>query len=114
MRHARNIFLDLVFTVITFGLYNLYVQAKQMDAVNDMLKRDKYSFIKWIFFSIVTFGLYHVYHEFVMSQDIEEATGRQHSMLPVITIVLSLSGLHFVADAIQQSEINKYYGQDSI
>ncbi len=112
--HVLNIFLDLFLSVITFGLYNLYVQAKQMDAVNHMIKQDKYGFWQWLFFTLVTLGLYHIYHEYKKSEDIEKACGKQQSMLPLVSLVLTVAGLFFVADAIQQSEINAYFGQISL
>ena len=39
--HFRNIALDIVINILTCGLYNLYVQYKQCEAVNDMLKEQK-------------------------------------------------------------------------
>lgn len=35
--HVRNIVHDLILTLITFGLFNLYVQSRQMRAVNALL-----------------------------------------------------------------------------
>ena len=41
--HVRSIALDLVLTIFTCGLFNLYVQYKQIEAANDMLNSQKYS-----------------------------------------------------------------------
>lgn len=85
-----------------------------MDAVNDMIRQEKYSFVKWLIFSFFTFGMYHIYHEYIKSKDIERACGRNDSMMPFISIILTAFALSFVADAIQQAEINRYYGDDSL
>ena len=113
--HVRNIALDLIITILTCGLYNLWVQHKQMVAVNDMLQESKYHFLPWFLLSLVTCGLYHVYHEYRVSQDIDYALGvAGNSREPLINLILSIIGLHIVADAIQQSHINRYYGSTQL
>lgn len=113
-RHVRNIPLDIVLTLVTCGLWNLVVQYSQMQAINDMIREEKYHFWKWFLLTLVTCGLYHIYHEYIKSQDIEKVFGRQDSSEAVVTLILALFGLSIVADAIQQSHINKYYGDFSL
>lgn len=108
--HVRNIALDLILTLITFGLFNLRVQSRQMLAVNAMLREEKYSFWMWLLFTIVTFGLYHIYHEYRKTADIARVHGEANSYEPLITVLLTMFGLFFVADAIQQAQINRYFG----
>lgn len=107
---VRNIALDLILTFVTFFLYNIYVNAEQMDALNYMLGEPKYSFWRWFFFCILTFGMYHVYHEYVVARDLMTLTGEPQSMEPAIHVVLTCLGFPFVADAIQQYHINSYFG----
>lgn len=114
MEHVRNIAVDLILSVVTCGLYNLYWQYKQIDAVNDILKQEKYSFISWLLLCLVTCGLYHIYHEYRMSTDLAEAAGRPASNDGLIAIVLTIFGLAIVVDAIQQSQINNHYGDSSL
>ena len=112
--HIRSIVTDLVLTVITCGLFNLYVQYVQINAVNDILKSEKYSFILWFLLTLITCGLYHIYHEYRMTLDIANALGFKDSHEPLISIVLTALGLGIVADAIQQSLINRYYGSETL
>ncbi len=110
---VSSIALDIFLTIITLGLFNLYIQYRQMNAINEMLNTRKYIFFSWFFLTIITCGLYHVYHEYMKSNDIDLALGTG-SNSPVVVIILSVCGLAFVADAIQQSGINRYYGNDSL
>ncbi len=111
--HIRNIALDIIFALLTCGLYNLWVQARQMEAVNEMIRQDKYSFLSWFLFTIITCGLYHIYHEYRMSNDIASVTGGSDNDA-LISIVLCIFGLALVVDAIQQSHINRYYGDSAL
>ena len=108
---VRNIFWDIFFTLITCGLFNLYVQYCQILAINNMLNEDRYSFLKWLFFSILTFGLYHIYHEYVKGEDIDKCIGASGNT-GIICLILTICGLSIIADAIQQSHINRFYGEN--
>src|SRR5687767_134718 len=112
--HIMNIVLSLVLTLVTCGLYNLYWQHRQMLAVNDLLGETKYQFWPWLLFTLVTLGLYHVYHEYRMSEDIARLTRPEQKHDGLIAILLTVFGLPFVADAIQQSYINAYFGDDRL
>jgi hypothetical protein len=112
--HVRSIATDLVLTVLTCGLFNIYVQYKQMVTVNAMLNEQKYHFTPWLLLSLITCGLYHVYHEYRKSDDIVRVMRQAgHSVSdsePLLSIVLTSFGLHIIADALQQVQINKFYG----
>jgi hypothetical protein len=112
--HVRNIAVDIILTILTLGLFNLYVQYKQMAALNTMLAQEKYSFVAWFFLSIITCGLYHIYHEYRKSTDLVALVPGADPSLPLITIVLTLFGLSIVSDAIQQTIINKNYGSNAL
>ena len=112
--HVRNIGLDIVLSFLTCGLFNLVVQRKQMQAVNAMLGEEKYSFITWLLLCIVTCGLYHIYHEYRFMRDIAMVTLPPGSSEPIACLALAFFGLTFVADAIQQTHINRYYGSRSL
>jgi len=110
--HIRNIVVDILFTLITCGLYNMYIQYLQIQAINDMLQVERYNFLHWILFTFLTCGLYHIYHEYRKGQDIGNCTGSKD--LHVVSLVLTILGLGIVSDAIQQSEINRYYGSSEL
>ena len=109
--HIRNIFLDIVLTLITCSLFNIYIQYKQILAINDMLKEERYSFWKWFIFTILTFGLYHIYHEYVKGEDVGRCVGADQN-IGIISLILTVFGLYIISDAIQQYHINQYYGEN--
>lgn len=108
--HVRNIGLDLLFTLLTCGLYNIYVQYRQILALNEMLKEERYSFLNWLIFVVLTCGLYHIYHEYRTSEDLCRLLNLQDSKEPIIAVILTVFGMHIVCDAIQQYHINRFYG----
>lgn len=112
--YVTNIAWDIIWTVLTCGLYNIYVQYRQIHAVNAMLKQDKYHFGWWALFTLVTFGLYHIYHEYRISEDIAKLVNEPQSSLPIISIICTVLGVWIVADAIQQTYINRFYGVHSL
>jgi hypothetical protein len=107
--HVRNVFLDIFITLITCFLFNIYIQYRQILAVNDMIGEERYSFIKWLIFCILTFGLYHIYHEFVIGEEIGRMVGETNSGL--VCLLLTFFGLGIISDAIQQNQINSFYGE---
>ena len=109
--HIRNIFLDIILTLLTCSLFNIYIQYKQIIAINEMLKEERYSFLKWLLFTIFTFGLYHIYHEYVKGEDVGKCVGADQS-IGLISLILTVFGLHIISDAIQQYHINQYYGEN--
>lgn len=111
---VRNIIFDIILTLITCWIYNVYVNVQQIKAVNHMLGSQKYSPLKWFIFTILTCGIYHIYHEYILSRDICNCIGRPDSSEPLAHLVLSLFGLSLVADALQQNIINSYYGQNTL
>lgn len=111
---VRSIPLDLVLTIITCGLYGLYWQYKQMETLNSWLRRADFSFGLWLLLSIITCGIFAMYYEYKMAKGINEIQEQNHLRvagdLPLICLLLSIFGLVFVSLAIQQLEINKFYG----
>jgi hypothetical protein len=85
-----------------------------MQAVNDMLKQNKYSFVAWFIFTMITCGLYHIYHEYRKSSDIAKVMKKDEGSAGLTAVILTLFGLGIISDAIQQSEINAYYGNTQI
>jgi len=112
--HVRNIAMDIVLTLLTCGFFNLYLQYRQVLAINAMIKEQKYSFGKWFLFTIITCGIYHFYHEYRKTQDICLSIGKEKSDDPVIHVLLAVFGFSIVVDALQQVEINKYFGDDTV
>lgn len=111
---TASIFKDIFLTIITCGIYNIFIQYRQIQALNAMLNRPKYDFLKWLLLSIVTCFIYHLYHEYVMAQDVVRCNNEPQSSEPIICLVISLMGFPIIADAIMQRGINRYYGHDEV
>jgi hypothetical protein len=110
---ASNIATDIVLSLITCGIYNLFRQARQFRVLNAFSGRDEFRFWTWFFLTLVTCGIYHVYTQYRMGiviSDINRKLGRPaNENLALICLLLSIFGLILVADAIQQNEINAFY-----
>lgn len=106
-----NVAVDIILSILTCGIYNLFWQARQMRAVNAMLGIERFRFWPWFFLTLITCGIYHIYHEYVMGSAICEAAERLGRRVPqnlaLISLLLSVFGLTIVTDAIQQHEINQ-------
>ncbi len=106
-----GIALGIILSFITCGLYNIYWNYKQMEAMNIMLGREEYNFWHWLLLSIVTCGIFHIYYEYKMGSDLylymKEHGHEINPNLPVIALMLSVFGLTIIADAVMQHEINR-------
>jgi len=109
--HRVDIAAGIIFSVITCGLYNIYWNYRQMQAMNALLGRVEYEFWKWALLTVLSCGLYHVYYEYRMGSDLQTwlaQNGRTVSPnLAIIGLILSIFGLTVIADAVYQNELNK-------
>jgi len=109
--HELNIAAGIILSIVTCGLYNIYWNYREFQAMNDLLGREEYSFWLWFFLSLVTCGIFHIYYEYKMGSDLYQfmkANGHDaNPNLPVIGLALSIFGMTIVADAVYQHEINK-------
>jgi hypothetical protein len=112
---VRNIALDIILTLLTCGLWNLFVQYRQMEATNFFLNESRYSFAAWLVFCLLTCGLYHFYHEYRMSQDLQLISPMMgEAQMPLVHLLLSIFGLSIITDALQQSHINRMLGHEAL
>ncbi len=112
---TSNIAMDIILTLITCGIYYFFWQARQFRAVNHLLGQERYKFGLWFILTLITCGLYNIYYEYYLAQGLTEAQ-EKHGMpkskdLPVLSLILTIIGLSIVTDAIQQNEINKFFGK---
>jgi hypothetical protein len=103
--------LYLVLTIVTAFLFNIYWNYRQMEACNDLLDRDEFSFLTWLLLCVVTCGLYHFFYQYKMGAAINEIQEIRDlpvtDNLPVLSVVAAILGVGIVADCIHQFEINK-------
>jgi hypothetical protein len=110
---VSNVAVDLLLTVVTCGIYNVFWQRRQFRVLNAFLGREEFRFVTWILLTLVTCGIYHMYTEYLMGRAItaiQRDLGKPPAEnLSLISLMLSVFGLTVVADAIQQSEINDFF-----
>ncbi|TDJ06434.1 MAG: hypothetical protein E2O68_05015 [Deltaproteobacteria bacterium] len=105
----KSIFLDILFTILTFGLFNLWVQLRQMIDANEILGKDDFSAFKVLLFSLLTLGLYFSWHEYSMTRTLQyKVYGDNDWVKPLWTAVATFFGLWFLVDSYQQSLLNAY------
>ena len=109
--HRLDIAAGIIFSVITCGLYNIYWNYRQMEALNALLGRREFDFGKWALLTCLSCGLYHIYYEYRMGAELQNwltQNGRAvNPNLAGIGLGLSVFGLTVVADAVYQHELNK-------
>ncbi|RZA12235.1 MAG: DUF4234 domain-containing protein [Proteobacteria bacterium] len=112
---VRNIGLDIILTIFTCGIWNFFVQYRQMEAVNYFLGENRYHFVNWLIFCLLTCGLYHLYHEYRMSQDLQKIDPSLSEIhMPLVHLLLTFFGLSIITDALQQSHINQMLGHNEL
>ena len=113
---VQGIGMAILLTLVTCGIYGLFWQYKQIKTLNAWLRKEEFSFATWFFLTILTCGLFSVYYEHKMAKginEIQENNGfKVKSDLAVISLFLAVFGLGIVSMAIQQAEINGFYGDN--
>jgi hypothetical protein len=107
--YIRNIALDIVLTLLLCGLWNMVVQFEQCKALNELLHTEKYIYWKICIYVALTCGIYMFFFEYNKSQDFMRLTGKNDTSDPVLAVVLTFVGLHWIYDAILQSKINQHF-----
>ena len=101
----------IILCLVTCGLYNLYWNYLQFRAMNTLLGRHEFDFVKWLLLSLLTCGIYHIYYEYKMGSELQIWLAQNgyevNPNLGLVGLLLSCIGLTIVADAIYQSEINR-------
>ena len=105
-----NIVKEVIFTILTCGLWDIVWQYKQIRMVNTLLGERRFNFVSWLLLTLVTCGVYHLYHEYLMGRAIVELQ-RKYGLdpsegLPALSIILALLSFGIITDAIQQKELN--------
>jgi hypothetical protein len=106
-----NIPLYLILTILTCGVFNLYWNYRQMEVCNAVLKRREFSFWVWLLLTILTCGIYHIFYQYKMGAAIVEIQRLMKKelfdKLPLISVLVTITGFSIIVDCIHQHEINK-------
>ncbi|MEI6521325.1 MAG: DUF4234 domain-containing protein [bacterium] len=110
-QYKRDIGMVIVYTIITCGIYDLFLQYNEMMACNRLVGREEFDFGKFLLFSIITCGIYTVYYQYCMGTIILEIQRNQGKVtfenLPLVSLLGSIFGGSFIIDLIHQNELNK-------
>lgn len=110
---VRSIPVDIILTLITCGIYNLYWNYKQMESCNELLGRNEFSWGTWFLLSLITCGIYHIYYQYKMGEALFLIEKSENvpvfDNLPMVSLLGTLFGFSIVVDAIHQDQINKIY-----
>jgi len=108
-----NIPLYLILTILTCGIFNLYWNYRQMEICNELLNRTEFRFWIWLLLTILTCGIYHIFYQYKMGAAIIEIQESLNMVLfdklPIISVLVTITGFSIVVDCIHQHEINKIY-----
>ena len=90
----KNLVIDLILILITGGLWNIWMQYRQIRDFNAYLGEYRYSFLFWLLLTFITFGLYHIYHEYRLTRHMfEEVAGENKGFdVGLIAGVISATG----------------------
>ena len=107
--------IGIILCILTCGIYYLVWQYKQMATLNAWLGRNEFDFMTWLLLSIVTCGIFAIYYEYKMAKginDVQHNIGqRVNQDLALLSVLLAVFGVGIASVAIQQLDINKFYGE---
>jgi hypothetical protein len=109
MAESKNIVLDLILIVLTGGIWNLWMQYRQIRDYNAMIRRKEYSFLRWFFFTLLTLGIYHIYHEYKLTRDfcLLNNIVEDVELISILAGVISATGMWIFVDVYQQILLNR-------
>ena len=106
----------IILCILTCGIYYLVWQYKQMQVLNSFLQTNEYDFFTWLLLSIITCGIFAFYYEYKMAKginDVQEKLGlRVNEDLALLSVLLAVFGVGIASVAIQQADINNFFGDN--
>lgn len=104
----KSLLFDFVLILLTGGIWNVWMQYRQIRDFNSMSEEQNFSFAKWAILTILTFGLYHIYHEYKLTRHMYESiTGQKNGLeVGIIAGIISATGAWIFIDLYQQSLLN--------
>lgn len=109
----NSFLLDIILTILSCGLWNIWVQYRQMKDINMILQKKTYRFSLTILFTICTLGLYFWYHEYRLTKELHELNGLYDlKLIEIFVPLLTFFGLWFLVDSYQQDLLNTKIAND--
>lgn len=108
----RGVAMGIVLTILTCGLWGLVLQYKIGDEINAHQGKGRIHAGVDLLLAFVTCGLWGIYLMYRYPRELQETLaeeGMPTSDLVVPCMLLSLFGLHIVAVAILQNELNRHW-----
>ena len=107
----RNIWVYLLLTVVTCGLFGLYWITLLNDDVNKLSNEEGPSGVMVVVLSLVTCGIYMLFWYYQMGRKLvaaQKAYGKEISSgFEFLFLILGVFGFGVIADMIMQDSINK-------
>lgn len=112
----KNLILDLILILLTAGIWNVWMQYRQIRDFNTLQNVVQYSFFKWLILTVITFGLYHIYHEYKLTRDLWQTYSDNQDGLEVglIAGLVSATGAWIFVDLYQQSVLNAMINKGNV
>lgn len=112
----KSVIKDIILTILTFGIWNIYVQIRQIHETNQLIGKDKIPhFIVVFLLSILTLGIYFAYHEYCLTKELHKLNyGKRFELVEYVMAFSTFFGFWFFVDSYQQTLINKYIDDKNI
>ncbi len=101
----RNLFLCILFSLLTLGIYSVYWFVCMTNETNRLSKFPTAGGGMAILFTIITFGIYYLYWTYMLGKKIGDIEGGSSDGL--FYIILNLLGLGFIPMLLAQSRLNR-------
>lgn len=110
MPREHSILIDIFLTILTGGLWNFWVQYRQIRDTNKLLPHEQQkNFIIFLLLVFITFGLYFFWHEYRLTKELHLLIyGDENIEIAILCGVASFFCLWFIVDSYQQNLINQY------
>ena len=113
----RSIWVSVLFSILTFGMYSSYWMIQLTDETHELLgRRTIASGGMGFIYAVCTFGLYFFYWVYKIMEEMnlaKAARGMQYdSNLPIFSLLLAIFGFGFIPVILLQSSVNDAIAHD--
>lgn len=108
-----NFALDIIFSLLSCGIYSIFWQARIFRVMNAFLGEEKFNVWTWCLLSLITCGIYNVFVQYEVARSINSIQSERrlkvNEMLPLLSVALSIFTHHLLTVGFHQLEINAFY-----